>query len=174
MPEQDPEHEYVCRGAGLGRVPVLPRPRPLPALAHLGEVRVGVVPQVEEAHEHLAMGLDGVRIQVGHCCDDRQHEPGGHRQVPLPRPASSSLSLNRGSRAYRFHRPSLSRSTVQSARRTSPRETLEAPATRSSKRMGTSRTEYPSRRARQTISIWNEYPCDTTASSPMCVTSSLV
>ena len=140
MPEQDPEHKEVCGRAGLGRVAVRPRPRPLPPLAHLGEVGVGVVAEEEEAHEHLATGLDGVAVHVGHRGQDRKREAGQDRQPPFAESPARAFGRRRWRPAYRFHRPRLSLSTVHKARRTSPRETLDAPATRSSKWMGTSTT----------------------------------
>ena len=138
--QQQPEHEQVCGGALLGRVAVLPRPRAFEALTHLGEVGVGVVAQVEEAQEHLAMRLSQVAVHVRRGGHERQEEPGRDGKRPFAE-ALSHRARGRGHRAaYRRHRPRLKRSTVKSARRTSFSETLEAPATRSSNLMGTSTT----------------------------------
>src|SRR5258708_2145422 len=142
MPQDDPEHEKVRGRARLGRVPVLPRPGPLPALAHLGQVRVGVVAEVEEAHEHAAGRLDGVGVEVRHGGDYRERQPGQEGNAPVlpellpapsPHPALCATLPASGEVTYYciFHRVRLRRKTVQRARLPSPRETLEAPATRS-------------------------------------------
>jgi hypothetical protein len=68
--EDEPEHEEVRGRALFGGVAVVPGPGTFPALAHLRQVSVRVVAQVEEAHEDLAVGLHGVRVQVGHRRDE--------------------------------------------------------------------------------------------------------
>ena len=149
--ERDPEQEEVGGWARLRGVPVVPRPCALPALPHLGEVCVGVVPQVKEAHEHLVVRLDRVGVQVRNTRDDREYEAGQERHAPL----SEGKARTVAGPIYLLcvHRLKLKRKTVNNALRTSPCETFEAPATRSSKRIGVSTTWYPSRRARYTISI---------------------
>ena len=149
MPEDDPEHEEVGGRARLRGVPVLPGPRAFPALAHLGEVRVGVVAEIKEAHEDVAGRLDGVGIEVGHRRDDREREAReqgkapvlpGSPPVPAPHPALRAAFPATGDVTCHCldHRARLKRNTVHRARLTSPRETFDAPATRSSKRIGTS------------------------------------
>src|SRR5581483_1048640 len=80
--ENDPEHEEVGGGAGLGGVAVGPSPLPLPPLAHLREVGVRVVAEIEEAHEDLAVGLRQVAIQIRKSRDDRERQPGEQRDGP--------------------------------------------------------------------------------------------
>ena len=149
--EAEPEHEQVGGGARLGRVPVVPRPRAFPALPHLGQVGVRVVSQVEEAHEDLAVRLHHIGVQVGQRCDDGNGEAREQRNLPAGRRKRRRAVSH--PLYFPVHRRSRSRRTVQRARRTSPCETFEAPATRSSNRIGVSTTRYPSRRARYTISI---------------------
>src|SRR6266516_5616891 len=178
--EDDPEQKEVGRRAGLSRVAVLPGPQPLPALAHLGEVGGRVVPQVEEADEDLPVALDGVRVDVGNGGQDRKGEPDDQRKPPLGQRGLHLPTAGGGGGAERcrrgrsptevldgLHLDMLSRRTVHRARRISPCDTFDAPAMRSSNRMGTSTTGYPRRIVRCTISIWNEYPCETTSSSLM-------
>ncbi len=154
--ERYPEHEEVDGGARLGRVAVVPRPRAFPALAHLGQVCVGVVAEVEKAHEHLAVGLHRIRIEVGQRGNHCERESREHRDFPVaPRPL---LAVPNPLRFYPCHahlflalpryRARRRRTTVQSALLTSPRETFDAPATRSSNLIGVSTTRYPFRRAR--------------------------
>ena len=149
--EDDPEHEQVGRRARLGRVPVLPRPQSLPPLAHFGQVCRGVVPEVEKADEDMARGLAGVCVDVrdrGDHGEDESHDQG---EAPLGEPLSPVGPPLRSFQRHLptwwggdffncFHLAKLNRSTVHRARPISPWETLEAPATRSSKRIGTSTT----------------------------------
>src|SRR5256885_11160713 len=62
----------------------LPISRSLPALTHLRQVRVCVVAQVEEAHEDVALGLDGVGVEVrdrGDAREDQAHQRSEERRV---------------------------------------------------------------------------------------------
>ena len=146
VPQGEPEHEQIGGRARLGGVSVGPRPCSLPSLPHLGEVCVRVIAQVEEAHEHLAVGLHCVGIEVRNRGDDCDGQPREEGHPPVTqrcgRAVAGPLYL------LRVHRLTLSRKTVSSARRTSPCDTFEAPATRSSNRIGVSTTRYPSLRAR--------------------------
>ena len=83
VPKQNPEHEQVRDRARLRRVAVLPRPSSLPPLAHLGEVGVGVVSQIEEAHEDVARRLDGVRVEVRDGGDGGKGEAGDQGDAPV-------------------------------------------------------------------------------------------
>ena len=81
--EPDPEQEQVGGPARLGRVAVLPGPGALPALPHLGDVRGGVVPEVEEADEDVARGLGRVGVGVGDGGDDGEGEADEEWQAPV-------------------------------------------------------------------------------------------
>ena len=73
--------------------------------------------------------------------DDGQGEACEHwnsQVLPAPPHPLPTLPMEGQAHGGFFHLPRLRRSTVHNARRTSPRDTFDAPATRSSKRIGTS------------------------------------